>query len=329
MPKAMPPALARASTNALISDRRGPPVSGGSLVAMAALGCVAAGAFGALSRRHSDERDAQTREPVADCAESLKDGAVMLAGSVLLDSAFEHFRGNYRNRAMYAAPATAAVSMAASLHRGVPRPLRTVIAAWSGAVGIAGLAFHAFNVMKRPGGLSWNNLFYAAPAIAPGAMALSGFLGYAASHLERAYEKSGSTRTRREIGPALGLLMAGGIVSTVAEAALLHFRGAYHDPFMYAPVTVPPAAAAALAIASVKPTERTIGVARWALGATAVTGVLGSVFHVYGVQRNMGGWRNWRQNLFVGPPIPAPPSFTGLAVGGLGVLRLLKQEERA
>jgi hypothetical protein len=37
----------------------------------------------------------------------------------------------------------------------------------------------------------------------------------------------------------------------------------------------------------------------------------------------MGGWRNWRQNLVDGPPIPAPPSFTGLALAGLAVLDLL------
>jgi hypothetical protein len=37
----------------------------------------------------------------------------------------------------------------------------------------------------------------------------------------------------------------------------------------------------------------------------------------------MGGWRNWSQNLFAGPPLPAPPSFTGLAFAGLGTLTLL------
>jgi hypothetical protein len=96
---------------------------------------------------------------------------------------------------------------------------------------------------------------------------------------------------------------------------------------MYAPVTVPPVAAGTLVAASIKPTNASLRVARWALRATALLGVLGSAFHVYGVGRNMGGWRNWTQNLFNGPPIPAPPSFTGLAIGGLGVLRLLKRNE--
>lgn len=309
----------------LVSPRRGPPVSDETLVAAAAIGCVAACLFGLLSRRRRHARN--HADPVAACADSLKDGAVVLAGSVLLDSAFEHFRGNFRNRAMYVAPTTAAVSLAAALNRNVPRPLRSGIFTTGGTVGVAGLAFHAYNIMKRPGGLSWNNLFYAAPAIAPGAMVLSGFLGYAASHIEHAMERTGSERTRREVGPVLALLMAAGILGTVAEAALLHFRGAFHDPFMFVPVSLPPIAATSLAVAAVKPTEKTIRASRWALTATAIAGVLGVAFHVYGVQRNMGGWRNWTQNLFVGPPIPAPPSFTGLAIAGLGVLRLLKQNE--
>ena len=34
----------------------------------------------------------------------------------------------------------------------------------------------------------------------------------------------------------------------------------------------------------------------------------------------MGGWRNWSQNVLNGPPLPAPPSFTGLAMAGLAAL---------
>ena len=45
-------------------------------------------------------------------------------------------------------------------------------------------------------------------------------------------------------------------------------------------------------------------------------------FHAYGVSRNMGGWRAWSQSLLNGPPVPAPPSFTGLALAGLAALGL-------
>jgi hypothetical protein len=40
----------------------------------------------------------------------------------------------------------------------------------------------------------------------------------------------------------------------------------------------------------------------------------------------MGGWRNWSQNLVDGPPLPAPPAFTGIALAGLGLLPLLEGE---
>jgi hypothetical protein len=38
----------------------------------------------------------------------------------------------------------------------------------------------------------------------------------------------------------------------------------------------------------------------------------------------MGGWRNWRQNLLAGPPLPAPPAFVGLAFAGLAALQMLE-----
>ena len=44
--------------------------------------------------------------------------------------------------------------------------------------------------------------------------------------------------------------------------------------------------------------------------------------------RNMGGWRNWSQNLLNGPPLPAPPAFTALAIAGIGALDLIEAETR-
>ena len=53
-------------------------------------------------------------------------------------------------------------------------------------------------------------------------------------------------------------------------------------------------------------------------------GYAGAAFHLRGVARQMGGWRNWTQNVLNGPPVPAPPSFTGLALAGLAALGLLE-----
>ena len=114
-------------------------------------------------------------------------------------------------------------------------------------------------------------------------------------------------------------------MGTVAEAGLLHFRGAYHDPFMYLPVTVPPARGRADRRRSRRSHAR--AAADHAVLAAAdrrCSASLGAGFHAMGVARNMGGWRNWRQNLLNGPPIPAPPSFTGLALAGLAALGLMQ-----
>lgn len=310
----------------------------GTVLAVAGAGALAAALLGAAAARRSahDQAPTRARQPVAARASRrVRDGAAILGTSVLLDSAMEHFRGGFHNHAMYAAPLTAAVSISASLAEPDPprlEALPTAGHALSIAVGLAGLGFHLYNVLKRPGGLSWNNLFYAAPLGAPGALVLSGLLGLASeapAALARA-EPAGhgeprgvdAERHRRE-GQVLAGVAGASLLGETAEVWLLHFRGAFHNPAMYLPVTVPPAAALLLFGAAISPHPRRHGLARWFLRATAALGVIGTGFHIYGVQRNMGGWRNWRQTALAGPPTPAPISFTGLALAGLAALDLI------
>jgi hypothetical protein len=120
-------------------------------------------------------------------------------------------------------------------------------------------------------------------------------------------------------------LAAGGLAGTAAEAALLHFRGAYQNPVMFVPVTAPPIAAALLARESLAPSTRPWLLTQRCLKLLIWLGLIGTGFHAYGVQRSMGGWRNWTQNLLNGPPLPAPPAFTALALAGLAALRLMKE----
>jgi hypothetical protein len=278
----------------------------------------------------SDRRGPAT---IDSAARQLNLGAALLALAVLADSAVEHYRGSFHNRAMYAPLLSATLALGGSLHgvmdhRAKPHPARDVFYALAAATGIAGLGFHAYNINRRPGGWSWLNLFYAAPIGAPFALTLSGFLGRGA---EKARHLDGR-RPTKALGVPLQRLLAAvsaaGLAGTVAEAALLHFRGAYHDPAMMLPVSVPPVAATLLGAAAVAPSRRTHRLARWWLKLTALLGLAGVGFHVYGVSRNMGGWRNWSQNLLNGPPLPAPPSFTGLALTGLAALSLIEETER-
>jgi hypothetical protein len=253
--------------------------------------------------------------------------AALLAGSVLTDSAIEHYRGSFQNRAMYVPLASAALAVGAGVlamcdSRARPHGGRSAVDALAAAVGLAGLGFHAYNVAKRPGGVSWLNLFYAAPIGAPVALTLAGTLGWSAEQL-RAQPVAGNARLfGMSAHRLLAAVSAAGLAGTAAEAALLHFRGAYHNPAMVLPVAVPPVGAALLAWSACSSAPKARGLARMWLKLTGFLGIAGMGFHAYGVSRNMGGWRNWRQNLLNGPPIPAPPSFMALAVAGLAALLL-------
>ena len=214
---------------------------------------------------------------------------------------------------------------AGALRLSLPRHLLETAHGLAAATGLAGFCFHLYNIFERPSGFSWLNLFYAAPIGAPFALSLAGLFGQWGMRLS-----DPADRPARLLGQpasrAIAEAAAGGLLGTVAEAGLLHFRGAYHNPAMFLPVSVPPVAAALLGTAAAAPSQAAQTAARAALWATALLGAAGVGFHIYGVARNMGGWRNWNQNVLNGPPIPAPPSFTGLAVIGLAALRLMDAE---
>lgn len=307
----------------LYSDRRGPPVSSRTAVA-AGFGLFALGLAGMLARRARRSPPAHRADAWENCTRDLNRSAAVLAASVVLDSSIEHFEGNYLNRAMYLAPSMGAAAMAAALSGHAPHRIGTAIFGASMATGLTGLAFHFYNIGKRPGGFCWNNIFYAAPFAAPGALALSGLFGLVAGAVHRMRHQP--RKRQVEFAEGLAYTVSACMMVTASEVWVLHFRGAYHDPFMYVPVTVVPAAAAALTYAGIRQTEPSFELARALLNVTALVGIAGAGFHIYGVQRNMGGWKNWSQMLFQGPPIPAPPSFSGLALAGMGALSLLRQE---
>lgn len=264
---------------------------------------------------------------IRSAVRALHAGAAALSFSVVADSAMEHYRGGFYNRAMYVAPTASALTLLASASAATrPRSsgIRRTVFATAVGTGVVGAGFHMYNVLKREGGLSWQNLFYGAPIAAPIGLTFAGLFGLTASSL-------GSRRRRGppRIGRLLtGQLLAGlstvGLLGTAAEAGLLHFRGAYQDPFMYIPVTLPPLAGLALGVGAARPTPARRSAARALLMATATAGIAGMGFHAFGVHRNMGGWYNWSQMILRGPPLPAPPSFTGMALAGLAALSLLE-----
>jgi hypothetical protein len=288
---------------------------------------VAIAAYRLLERPRVTVPEHRQEPDHAGAARYLGGAAAILSFSVLSDSALQHYRGAYHNPAMYLPPIIAGASLANSLDM-ILRPAhfggaKTALCGLALATGVGGFGFHLYNVGKREGGFDLLNLFYAAPLGAPMAMTLTGLAGLAGSHLlPEGEDQEAATLLGRPAGKVVGAGAAVGLVGTVGEAALLHFRGAFHNPFMLLPVTLPPIAAVALAIATLRP-----GLYRWArflLQATAVMGVGGAGFHVYGVHRNMCGFYNWSQNILNGPPLPAPPSFTGVALAGLAAVKLME-----
>ena len=266
-------------------------------------------------------------------AQRLNRASGTLALSVLFDSAMEHYRGDFKNKAMYTPLAVSALALGVSAHgtadsRPGAHRVRDTSYAIAAVTGVVGTGFHLYNVMKRPGRLAWQNLFYGAPIGAPAAIMLSGLLGV---YSERLREQEGVTPTVFGLpaGRTLALLTSVGLLGTSAEAGLLHFRGAYHNPVMLAPVTIPPVGAALLGATAVGASGRNRWLTRWWMRLTTLLGFAGVGFHAYGVSRNMGGWRNWSQNVLNGPPLPAPPSFTGLALAGLAALGLLEDHPDA
>jgi hypothetical protein len=195
----------------------------------------------------------------------------------------------------------------------------------SAGLGVVGTGFHIYNLLRRPGRINLNDLFYGAPIGAPAALTLAGLIGIAAEGLREKRPWAKPKLSGLSGGRALAATTAIGLAGTIGEVALLHFRGAFQNPFMYVPVSLPPIAAGLMAEAALDPRPQPRPLTKFWLKLTAVIGLVGSAFHAYGISRAMGGWRNWRQNLVSGPPLPAPPSFTGLAVAGLAALRLIER----
>ena len=289
-------------------------------VALATI-AAAAGVGWLLQRAWKPKGDRNHR-----AAQALGAGAAILCVSVALDSAIEHYRGEFKDKAMFVGPTMALLGLGAATYVAF-RPERAndtlpKIALFTvGATGLVGLGFHSYNILKRPGELDALNLFYGAPMGAPAALTLAGLYGVIAGEM-----LSGRSYVKSRLPKHTAGLIAFSLMGTIAEAGLLHFRGSFQDPAMYLPVTIPPLAAMSIGAAALSP--RATAVAEPLLKATAVLGIAGPIFHAYGIHRNMGGWKNWSQMILQGPPLPAPPAFLGIAAAGLGIIPLLKEEQK-
>ena len=261
-------------------------------------------------------------------ARRLNGAAGTLAASVLADSAIEHYRGSFENKAMFTPLVVSALTLATSIYgtadlRPFAHNLRDAIYALAAVTGLVGTGFHVYNVGKKTGGFCWQNMFYGAPLGAPFAILLSGLIGFCSERVRDTSRWKVPTIFSLPAGRTMAAVIAAGLLGTTGEAGLLHFRGAFHNPLMTLPVTLPPVGAVLMASAAVGRPGRHLWFTRWWMRLLTAMGFAGAALHAYGVSRNMGGWCNWSQNILNGPPIPAPPSFAGLALAGLAALGLM------
>ena len=165
------------------------------------------------------------RAPIPDpraavhAARRMNRAAGVIAASVLADSAVEHYRGSFHNKAMVAPLVTATLSLAASVHGNADKQpaahrLRDGVYAAAALTGLRGTGFHLYNISQKPGGFSWQNLFYSAPIGAPAALILSGALGFLA---ERVRENGPGVNRRPSAACSAGRVVAA-VTSSAARA---------------------------------------------------------------------------------------------------------------
>jgi hypothetical protein len=131
-------------------------------------------------------------------------------------------------------------------------------------------------------------------------------------------------RTGRFERSLSGLTAAGALVTT-AEIFFEHDSASFGNKWMWAPVALGPIGAVA-GIAGVF-SRRAAKTALPAVSAIVVANGLQGVFlHARGIHQKPGGFKNFRYNMEMGPPLLAPLLVT--VVGGMGLLAAVLRREK-
>lgn len=124
---------------------------------------------------------------------------------------------------------------------------------------------------------------------------------------------------------SLSAFTAAGAVMLSAEIFFEHDSASFGNKWMWAPVALGPAGAFA-GIAGVFSHR----MAKTALPLVSVAylanGLQGVYLHARGIHQKPGGFRNFRYNMEMGPPLIAPLSVT--LVGGMGLVAAILRREK-
>lgn len=254
--------------------------------------------------------------------------AAALTLLVAADALAGHYRSGFAFRSQYAPFASGGLlivaALAASVAPDVPWTNKALHAAgWLAVVtGAVGFGFHHYyGIAKKPGGYKWllHYLMYGAPQLAPLALAASGVLALIAAH-----GIAGETNfAGMNMRVALFGFVAVALVGAILQAGILHYRGAFNNPAMYAPFAAPLVAVFASVLMIFTPSRAMSLVLAIMLWLTFLTGFVGLGMHLRGMGRQMGGLYVALFNWLEGPPAFAPALFAGLAAVGLVAIYLL------
>ena len=109
------------------------------------------------------------------------------------------------------------------------------------------------------------------------------------------------------------------------EIYINHYGGSFGNRWMWTPVALSPALTAA-GVAAVASERAAKTILPAIAGLTALDGAAGVYFHLRGVSRKPGGFREATYNLVMGPPALAPGALA--MVGGMGLAASLSRRER-
>lgn len=247
---------------------------------------------------------------------------VALTLLILADAFAGHYRSGFVFRSQYVPFLTGGLLIVTAISATLrPEAEWTNLALWVAGwltilSGVIGFVFHHYyGIVKKPGGYKWllHYLMYGPPQLAPLALTLIGLLAVLAAY-GLAHEVS---IWGLSIRTALLTLVAVALTGASVQAGILHYRGAFNNPLMYAPLIVPVFAIVMSIWMIISPNSIVLLVFSIALWVTFLIGFIGLGMHLRGFGRQMGGLYVTIFNWLEGPPAFAPALFTGFAGVGL------------
>jgi hypothetical protein len=124
---------------------------------------------------------------------------------------------------------------------------------------------------------------------------------------------------------SLAALTAGGAVITTAEIYTSHDSASFGNRMMWWPIVIMPTLVPT-GVAAVFSHRAAKTVLPLASAVVVANGLQGTYLHARGIAQKPGGWRNWRYNMEMGPPLLAPLLVT--LVGGMGLLAAVLRREK-